>query len=394
MIGGNIISAIFMWLITLYLVRVNALEDLGTLSLVQSLGLMFFVFCTFKLVNVQISDIDKKFSEVDYYFARILSAILCILLIAFYMLFSNYDFLIKICCLIYAVYYGLMILKEYFSANFQINKEYKNIFISNSLSGLLSFLFFIIFYSFTKEIIISLIGMVVAGFFCIILNHFMVNNSKELYFNFNFSKSLLLIKNNFFLGVSAVLVSGLILIPRFFIESAHGLKSLGVFSALTSIMFFVNIFLNSLTQVFLKETIEAYDIDKKKSYKKIILNFSFISLVILIGLIPVYLLRDFTTILIFGNNFLEYSNEFFYSIALSGLLFWFNYGNFILTVQRNFGDQIYISIVAFIAQLVLCYFLISPYGYLGAFIAMGCTYVLGFIISILFFIKKEVFYVK
>ena len=272
MIGGNIISAIFMWLITLYLVRVNALEDLGTLSLVQSLGLMFFVFCTFKLVNVQISDIDKKFSEVDYYFARILSAILCILLIAFYMLFSNYDFLIKICCLIYAVYYGLMILKEYFSANFQINKEYKNIFISNSLSGLLSFLFFIIFYSFTKEIIISLIGMVVAGFFCIILNHFMVNNSKELYFNFNFSKSLLLIKNNFFLGVSAVLVSGLILIPRFFIESAHGLKSLGVFSALTSIMFFVNIFLNSLTQVFLKETIEAYDIDKKKSYKKIILK--------------------------------------------------------------------------------------------------------------------------
>lgn len=390
MVGGNIISAIFMWLITLYLVRVNALEDLGTLSLVQSLGLMFFVFCTFKLINVQISDTDKKFSEVDYYFARILSGILCILLIAFYMLFSNYNFLIKICCLIYSVYYALMILKEYFSANFQINKEYKNIFISNGLNGFLSFLSFIVCYSFTKEIIISLIGMVVAGFFCIILNHFMVNNTKKLYSSFNLVKSLQLIKNNFFLGISAVLVSGLILIPRFFIESAYGLKFLGVFSALTSIMFFVNIFLNSLTQILLKETIDLYDIDQKKSYNKIILNFSYISLVILIGLIPMYFLRNFITVLIFGNDFLEYSNEFFYAIALSGFLFWFNYGNFILNVQRNFRVQIYISIIAFVIQMMLCYFLVSTYSYVGAFIAMGITYILGFLLCILIFSWKEI----
>lgn len=389
MIGGNIISAIFMWLITLYLVRLNALEDLGTLNLVQSLGLVFFVFCTFKLINVQISDVDKKFSEGDYYFARILSAIGCILSISIFMVFSNYDILIKICCLIYSIYYGLMIFKEYFLANFQINKKYKNIFITNALSGILSFLFFIVLYSFTKEILISLLGIVISGVICIIINHFMAENIKRIYLNLNLNKSLQLIKSNLYLGISAVLVSSLILIPRFFIENVYGLEALGVFSAITSLMFFVNIFLNSLTQIFLKESIDIYDINKKEAYKKMILNFFFIIFIIGVGLIPLYFLRDFVSILIFGQNFLKYSSELFYCIILSGFLFCFNYGNFILTVQRNFGVQIYISIITFIIQIILCYFLVDSYSYLGAFFSMGVTYILGFIFSIIFFVNYE-----
>lgn len=394
MIGGNIVSAIFMWLITLYLVRINALEDLGTLSLVQSLGLMFFVFCTFKLMNVQISDTSKIFSEADYYFSRILSGLLCILLIGVYLLFSKYSYFIKICCLIYSVYYAFMILKEYFLAEFQASKSYKNIFISNSLSGILSCLLFVICYLLFESIAISIIGFTFAIFIVLIINHIMAGNTKKIYSNFNFKNSILLIKSNFFLGISALLVSSLILMPRFFIEHSHGLRSLGIFSALTSIMFFVNIFLNSITQVLLKDTIEIYDLDKRKAYKKISLNFLLISLAILIGLIPVFFLRDFITLLIFGSSFLKYSNEFFYSIALSGFLFWFNYGNFILTVQRNFNVQVYISSIVFISQLFLCYLLIDSYLYLGAFMAMGITYALGFFMSLLIFIRREILYAK
>jgi O-antigen/teichoic acid export membrane protein len=142
MVGGNIISALFMWLITLYLVRIDALEELGLLSLVQSLGLMFFVFCTFKLLNVQITDTENNFSESDYYFARLISGLICFFLIFIYINLSNYDYTIKFSCIIYAFYYSLMLLKEYFSANFQKNKKYRNIFLSNSLSGFLSFLSF------------------------------------------------------------------------------------------------------------------------------------------------------------------------------------------------------------------------------------------------------------
>ncbi len=389
MLGGNIISAISMWLITLYLVRVNALDDLGILSLVQSLGLMFFVFCTFKLTNVQITDKDKIFSEADYYFARMFSASLCILMIVLFLLLSSYDFLIKICCLIYSFYYGLMILKEYFFAEYQVYKNYKKIFIYNSISGLSSCLSFIFLYFFTEQIIISLIGMLLANFFCMVVNHFVFENIKSLYLNFNAVKSLQLIRNNFFLGLSALFVSGLILIPRFFIESNHGLESLGIFSALTSIMFFINIFLNSLTQVFLKETIDVYDVDKIKSYQGIVLNFFIISVVIIIGLISIYFLRDFATIIIFGNGFLKYSNEFFYAITLSGFLFWFNYGNFLLNVQRNFGVQIYISIATFFIQMILCFFLVNQYSYVGAFVAMGSTYILGFLLCVLAFLWKE-----
>lgn len=391
MVGGNIISAIFMWLITWYLVRINALEDLGILSLVQSLGLIFFVFCTFKLLNVQITDSKNNFSESDYYFARLISALFCFLLVFIYISLTNYGNVVKAACTVYSLYYSLMIIKEYFSARYQINKNYKNIFISDSLGGFLSFLSFLTVFNLTASMFKSLLGMVLVRFLCIVLDHYMAKvNFKEIYSDFNLYRSLRLIKDNFFLGISAVLVSSLILIPRFYIEGLHGLKDLGVFSALTSIMFFINIFLNSLTQVFLKDTIDIYNVSKVSCYKKIIINFLLISLFILIGLIPIYFFKDFLVVLIFNNDFLRYSNEFFYAITLSGFLFWFNYGNFILTVQRNFGIQIYISAVIFMAQMILCYFLVGPYNYIGAFVSMGITYILGFILCVLIFLWKEV----
>lgn len=394
MIGGNIISAIFMWLITLFLVRIDALNELGLLSLVQSLGLMFFVFCTFKLCNVQITDTKNNFSETDYYFSRFISAFLCFSLISIYIILSNYEYIIKVSCIIYSIYYSLMLVKDFFSAIYQKNKQYKNIFLSNSLNGILSFLGFSLIFYLTEDFVKSLIAIVISGFLCILLDHKLADkNFKILYKSFRLTKVVELIKNNFFLGISAVLVSSVILIPRFYIEKYHGLETLGVFSALISIMFFINIFLNSLTQVFLKETLDIYIEDRKKSYKKMLICFFSISTVIGVILIPVFYLREFITTMIFGKNFLVYSNDFFYAIVLSIFLFWFNYGNFILTVQKNFSVQIYITLIIFFSQLILCYQLIELYSYSGAFISMAISYLLGSLFSFLFFLKKEIAYV-
>lgn len=392
MIGGNLISALFMWLITLYLVRVNALEELGLLSLVQSLGLMFYIFCTFKLLNVQITDTGNKFSESDYYFARVFAAILCLCLISLYMSLSNYEHIIKVSCITYAIYYCLMLIKEYFLANYQKNKQYKNIFFTNSLSGFLIFLGFTATFILTEDLVLSLVAMVVSRFFCFLFEHKLLNISfQKLCQDFSLNKTICLIKSNFFLGISALLISGLILIPRFYIEEYHGLEALGVFSALTSIMFFINIFLNSLTQVLLKDTLDIYTINRKKAYKKMIFIFFLISGFIGLGLIPLYFIRDLITLIIFGENFLIYSNDFFYVIVLSIFLFWFNYGNFILTVQINFGAQIYISLITVFLQFIFCYWLIDSYSFLGAFISMGFTYFIGFIVSLFLFYLYEVY---
>src|SRR5690606_32738862 len=151
----------------------------------------------------------------DYYLTRVFSSILCFLLVSICVFLSNYKLWVKICGLVYAFYYSLVILKEYFSANYQINKKYKNIFIYNCLSGFLSFLGFLVIYYLTNELFKALIGMVFSRFVCIILDHYMAEiNLKRMYASFDIFKSLNLIKDNFFLGISAVLTSSLILIPR------------------------------------------------------------------------------------------------------------------------------------------------------------------------------------
>jgi O-antigen/teichoic acid export membrane protein len=233
--------------------------------------------------------------------------------------------------------------------------------------------------------------MCLARLLSLCLDHLFISAKlKEIYSNLNLISSIRLIKANFFLGLSAVFVSSLILVPRFYIENYHGLKALGVFSALTSIMFFVNIFLNSVTQVFLKDVLDIYNKNKVLAYKAMISKFSLISLAIGLGLVPFLFLKEQIVLMVFGEKFVIYSNEFFYCIFISLFLFWFNYGNFILTVQKNFSVQIYISILTFISQLVFCYIFIESYSYIGAFISMGVSYLLGFIFSCIFFGIKEI----
>lgn len=391
MLGGNLVSAVFMWLITLYLVRSNNLEELGLLSLIQSLGLIFFVFFTFKLLNVQITDNESKYTDSDYYLARILSCLILVIVSLIYIAFLNYDLYIKLAFISYIFYYCTMIFKEYFSALFQKHKNYKKIFISNSISGFLIFIFFVIIFYLTENIIYAVLSMCSARLLSLCLDHLFISAKlKEIYSSLNVISSIHLIKANFFLGLSAVFVSSLILVPRFYIENYHGLKALGVFSALTSIMFFVNIFLNSVTQVFLKDVLDIYNKNKVLAYKAMISKFSIISLAIGLGLVPFFFLKEQIVLMVFGGKFVIYSNEFFYCIFISLFLFWFNYGNFILTVQKNFSVQIYISILTFISQLVFCYIFIESYNYIGAFISMSVSYLLGFIFSCIFFGIKEI----
>lgn len=390
MLGGNLISAIFMWFITLYLVRTDHLQELGILSLVQSLGLLFFVFFTFKLLNVQITDTHEKFTQSDYYFARLISCVFLTLLSAIYIYFLNYENYIKLAFIFYIFYYCVMIFREYFSAHYQKQQDYQKVFLSNSLTGFLSFTSFIICFELSNNITYAIASMFFAVLLGLSLDHcFIVKYLKKIYAHFNLKSCFALIKEHFFLGLSAVFVSTLILVPRFFIENYQGLKALGVFSALTSIMFFVNIFLNSVTQVLLKDISDIYNKNKKLAYKNMVTKFFMISLMISLGLIPFFFMKDYVAVLVFGQEFSIYSHELFYAVFMALFLFWFNYGNFILTVQRNFSVQIYISIFAFLSQLIFCYFLVESYSYSGAFGSMAISYILGFLICVGVFIRKD-----
>ena len=380
-----------MWFITLYLVRTDHLQELGILSLVQSLGLLFFVFFTFKLLNVQITDTHEKFTQSDYYFSRLISCVSLTLLSAIYIYFLNYENYIKWAFIFYIFYYCVMIFREYFSAHYQKEQNYQKIFISNSLTGFLSFTSFVICFELNNNIMYAIASMFFAVLLGLSLDHFFIlKHLKKIYAQLNLKFCFTLIKEHFFLGLSAVFVSTLILVPRFFIENYQGLKALGVFSALTSIMFFVNIFLNSATQVLLKDISDIYNKNKKLAYKNMVIKFILISSMIGLGLIPFFFIKEYVATLVFGQEFSIYSHELFYAVLIALFLFWFNYGNFILTVQRNFSVQIYISIFAFLSQLIFCYLLIESYSYSGAFGSMAISYILGAILCCLIFILKEV----
>lgn len=392
MLGGNLLSAISMWLITLYLLRTSHLEELGVLSLVQSLGLILFVFFTFKLLNVQITDVKEKFTNSDYYFARVLAGSLLISISMIYSYFLNYENIIKLALIFYSFYYSIMIFREYFSAHYQKNQDYRKLFISNALNSFLILISFVGCFYLTNNIVYSIIAIVLSSLVCLIIDHLMIfKDLKKIYSDINLKSSISLIKEYVFLGLSAIFISTLILVPRFYIENHYGLEALGIFSALTSIIFFINIFLNSITQIFLKNLSNVYNQNKKLAVKNIINKFYLINLLIVLGLILFFFIKEYIALIIFGEDFTIYSNELFYSVLIALFLFWFNYGNFILTVQRNFSVQIYISIFCFLSQLIFCYIFVESYNYIGAFIAMGLTYFLGFLLSVLIFIRKDFF---
>ena len=299
-------------LLLLYFNKKIGLEFSGSYTLSLSCIAPVFMFFNMQLKWLVATDIIKTFLRTDYFFFRLFTSIVSIIIIFFikFIFFHKIDNILfySICLIkflesISDIFYGFMQQEKAFS------KTNKFIFLKSLFILIFIYLDYILIHNY-----ISLLFNIIFIYFGFIL---LEMKSLKLFFNFNDLniKSIVpLIKNNWHFGLVSSINSFKVNIPRYFIQNL-GLSKLAVFSTINYLNYGMNFAFASLGEV---SNVEISS-NSLKLKKAIYAFFSMAFIYTFFLLIIIYFFNQSIVNLLIGNNIkLEFS--LFFYVMINGLV--------------------------------------------------------------------------
>jgi len=390
---ANILNAGFAWLLLLVIVRLGSNIEAGYFGIAQAISLPIHLFFTLKIRTIQVSDIEKRFTDADYIFSRLLLAIVSFfvtVIFSYFFYYKNSDLMLVISAL--ALNYSVAIFRENFISIVQLNFRNDLLFYTNLIQNLISFLIFIACYYYSKQLGLSLIIMSLIKILLLyvdsvlakqFIDHKLIVIFREAKNHFKSNVGLILLALP--LGITASMSALFNSIPRFYLENYLGLAEVGVFTAITSLVFALNLFVSPFTQVMLPILVKVYHENPKILSKLIIKHLGILSVVSMIGLIGTKILGVFILEILFGKSYLSYTSELFWAMVSAVCLIYFNYANLLLNVKKIYVPQLWIYAFCLLAELVACLFFIPIHKVNGAIFSNIICFGLGFIFSLLYF---------
>ena len=160
---GSFISSLLSAIILAFCTRLNGIEIAGIFSISYATACVLNSIGDFGIRIFQVTDTKRKYSFSDYLVARIVAVVLMIIIAIGFVFISGYETEKLIICLILIAFRAVENLSETYQAEFQMNGKLdlggKSIVYRN-LAGLI---IFFVLDLITKNMIISLIGLVLAN---------------------------------------------------------------------------------------------------------------------------------------------------------------------------------------------------------------------------------------
>lgn len=396
---SNLITALCAWLMLWYLIRFGDITDVGTYGLAQAIALPVYMFFTFKLRTIQVTDTSNEYDNNDYLAANMLLAIINFL-VAFVIFNFFYEQKILMVITALSFSYSLAIIREYYISLIQIKQRNDLLLVSNLFQNIFGLIVFIVVYEYFENIIFSIIAFSLSRIPALFIDNYFTKNFNNAEYAIslkniiNNKKSVKnLLKLGIPLGITAVIGSTFTSIPRIVLEKFENLEVLGIFTTLMSLVVAVNLFMSSFAQAILPKLSKFYQEDIKSFNKINLYCFCVLVCVLIFGLTFVYFYSEEILGMVFGEKYISYGHQFFMSMVSASILALFHYSNMLLNSIRYFGKQMYIYMISAIACLVSALILIPIFKIEGAIYSSMICSLIGFLVSILIFYYKVKSYV-
>ncbi len=149
--------------------RINGIDDAGIFTFAFSLACLFYVIGVYSGRSYQVTEIDKNISESDYFYTKILTCVLMIIIAIIFCLINKYNFykfLVVICLVIYK---ALEAFSEFSYAVIQKEEKLYQVGISLFLKSIFSLFFFFIFDILFKNLVVACTFIIVINLLIILL---------------------------------------------------------------------------------------------------------------------------------------------------------------------------------------------------------------------------------
>lgn len=370
---GSLSTAAISVLLLLVVSRFLGNKEADTFSFAYSLGHLFVIIGLFQVRNYQATDVLPKYNFKTYFFVRVITTALMILVILGYLLWNNYDsekskiiFLISLTRLIDAL---SDVFQGFFQQQERLDIAGKSLFYRNCFH----ILGFTIVLWFSYNLVIALWASVMLSVLAMLLFDLLtvVNYREHLGGNFSLSSCFVLLKETFPLFATGFLIAFIYNQPKyvldFFMNQGYGVEGLQKdFNILFMPIFVMNLmilfFRPQVTQLAIFEQkgdlLAFNNLKRKIIYLLILLSIGILLLSYWLGL-PILGL-------VFGTDLSKYQIPFML-LMLGGIMsaFAMLFDN-LLTILRKQKLLLIPYTIAFFLTIALSERLIFAYGILGA----------------------------
>ena len=366
---GNLIYALFQWLILLSIAKYLTPKDLGIYGIGLAITVPIVMFLNLQLRSIQATDHKDEFSFNNYFGLKLILILIGFFVILVLSLISADNSQIRNTVLIVGLFKLVDSLSEVTYGQFQKKQIMNYIGISKTLKSVIGFIFFIIVLIFTNNLNLSLLVYSFIFFFFFIFFDLIIIRrlGESIKPSINMGKAFFLITSALPLGIVTLLGSLNTNTPRYIIEHYLGTEELGFFLAFTSIIVAGNTFVSALGQASISTLSEKYLSKDIQGFIKNTIKLSGIGFCVgLIAFLITFTFPEELLRIIFDKEYVKYSNEFLIVMFSGVILYTGAFLNYATISTRRHRSQPITGLIWVITTFIAGIMLIPTYGVLGA----------------------------
>ena len=393
---GNAISAFCMWLLLVVLTKLGTVETVGIFAVAQAIALPISLLFSLKLQIVQVTDAKNDYAFGHYYALRIITSFLTVI-VAGIVGFIFYPLETVLIISLLGINYAIVSVREVFLGFMQKSERMDKMSISVAMQGVLSLIIFGIVFWVSNSLWLSVIGLSISRLIVVFVYDFPVirrlsgsiGASAVHWMRPIWSKDKLLslVKLTTPMGLVAWLGQLFTSIPRLALEKYSGIKEVGYFAAISSLLVVGTMVITAISQA-VSPRLAVYYVQNRIAYKWLLGKFLAVGL--LLGILGVLISTFFGKIvltLMFKADYAQHNKVFILLTFASLVLFLFYGMNIALTASRKLAIQLPLYALSTLACLVFSFLLIPKYGMMGATWALIICYFIGTLGCAIFVVK-------
>lgn len=385
---ANVFASFAKWLIVILIAKNLTATEVGIYSLAFAIGAPVTLFANMKLRSLYITSIEDNLY--DYFYTRNILSVAVFITLAIIGLVFYPDYFTVIMLV------GLAkILDLQSDLYYAVPHKYNNLniigkmIISKQSILLVSFAITLLL---TRNLSAALLVQVVLQAIYLILVE-----RKYVFKNYQITKAKATLQ-----GIKGILILGVPLgfvqmvfslnsnYPRYVLEYFENPEVLGYFSAIMYIVIVANLFMSSISQVFLPKLSQLYRALKFSLFRKyVFIYLSMVSLFLGISLISMsFLFGEKILMILYGPEYAEYSHILFLvAISVSINVISWNFDT-ALMAMRYISIQPKITSINLIITMIIGYVLISEQGIVGASYTLIISATLQLLMRVYFVHKR------
>ncbi len=385
-LAGNVLFAGCQWGAIIGLARLASPERVGEYALTLAVTAPVFLGANLHLRSVQATDSRTLHSLGAFVGLRVLStSAACFVSAVVAILLQSVSTTTQLAIVLMAFAKAADSLSDVAYGGLQRIERFETISRSMILRGALGLIALLGVFVFTKSVVWGIGGLAVAWWAVLFVVDRPVvrdvladGNGRSICPSFEFAAMARLARLALPLGITSLLMSLVVNVPRYFIQGAGGESLLGIFSAISYLMVAGTMVLSALGQSATPRMARFFADDDRPGFARLVLRLSGFSAALgTAGVLFAWAFGEPFLRLVYGPEYAPYTTEFLAIMvaAVPGLVM--SALGFAVTATRSFDPQPFALAVLVGVCVAACAYFVPEGGILGAAIAIGLTYTVG-----------------